>query len=576
MLLGPNCMGLADTAAGFQGVAYLDIPAGRRRPGVAERGHGRGVRGPAAGLGLRVLALRHARQPGRPDGGRGARRLRRARADAGRRPVRGGLRRRARAGRRRRGRHRRRAGRSCCWRPAAARPARARRARTRGRWRRARRRWTRVCRASGVVRAATPRELFELADGAARPPAALAPRGRDQRRRRARRHRRRRAPRRRASRSPRSARAPRPPCARRCPGAPAPTPWTSPSPPSSRTTSRGPCPPCATAARWTRCSPSGSWGTGRRGSRSSRSTRRRRCEAAEALAAAAAARDMPLVACTVYPDAAPAAALRAGGVPVYREIASGVGALCDALAAVAERRPRGCPLLPPPSRRCRRTPGYLASREALAAAGLSFPAARQRRRPRTEAAAAAAELGCPVVLKALGLLHKSDAGGVVVGLEGDAAVAAAARDLLERLRPPGLVVEAQAPVADGVELIIGCVRDARFGPLLMVGVRRRVRGDPPRHAHGAGAGRARGVRAGCSLELQGGAAADAARAGGRGSTWRPPPRRRPPCRGSRPPTPRWPRWRSTRCSCCRAARSRWTHAVSCEAGGQDATTEDRR
>ena len=32
------------------------------------------------------------------------------------------------------------------------------------------------------------------------------------------------------------------------------------------------------------------------------------------------------------------------------------------------------------------------------------------------------------------------------------------------------MVEAQAPVADGVELIIGCVRDVRFGPLLMVGV----------------------------------------------------------------------------------------------------------
>jgi acetate---CoA ligase (ADP-forming) len=28
VLLGPNCMGLADTAAGFQGVAYLDIPGG--------------------------------------------------------------------------------------------------------------------------------------------------------------------------------------------------------------------------------------------------------------------------------------------------------------------------------------------------------------------------------------------------------------------------------------------------------------------------------------------------------------------------------------------------------------------
>jgi acetate---CoA ligase (ADP-forming) len=190
--------------------------------------------------------------------------------------------------------------------------------------------------------------------------------------------------------------------------------------------------------------------------------------AAEALAVAAAASDLPVVACTVYPDAAPAAALRAGGVPVYREIASGVAAL-GALVAVAERPPAGVPLVPAAVEPLPPHPGYMASREALAAAGLSFPAAREVE-DAAGAVAAAAELGGPIVLKALGLLHKSDAGGVVVGLEGDAAVASAARDLLERLRPPGLVVEAQAPVDGGVELIIGCVRDVRFGPLLMVGV----------------------------------------------------------------------------------------------------------
>ena len=114
-------------------------------------------------------------------------------------------------------------------------------------------------------------------------------------------------------------------------------------------------------------------------------TRKAEVRAAEALAAAAVARDMPVVACTVYPDAAPAAALRAGGVPVYREIASGVAAL-DALATVAERPAAGVPLRPPAERPLPPDPGYLASREALAAAGLSFPAARQvegpRRRPR--------------------------------------------------------------------------------------------------------------------------------------------------------------------------------------------------
>ncbi len=190
--------------------------------------------------------------------------------------------------------------------------------------------------------------------------------------------------------------------------------------------------------------------------------------AAQLLADAADSRQMPLVACTVYPQAAPAAVLRGRGVAVYREIASGVAAL-DALARVAERPGTGVPGVPAPASPLSRDPGYLEARDALRAAGLEFPAAREASGAE-QAAAAAAEIGFPVVLKALGLLHKSDAGGVVLGLTDADAVAAAARDMLERLRPPGLVVEAQQPVQDGVELIVGCRRDARFGPLLLVGM----------------------------------------------------------------------------------------------------------
>lgn len=190
-------------------------------------------------------------------------------------------------------------------------------------------------------------------------------------------------------------------------------------------------------------------------------------EAAGALVASAATGETPLVACTVYPDAAPAARLRAGGVPVYREIASGVAAL-GALAAVAERPAEGVPPVPPPAPPLPASPDYLTARDALAAAGLRFPAARAVA-DAGEAVVAAAELGFPVVLKALGLLHKSDAGGVVLGLGDEAAVEEAARELFERLRPPGLVVEAQAP-AGGAELIVGCRRDPRLGPLLVVGM----------------------------------------------------------------------------------------------------------
>ena len=75
----------------------------------------------------------------------------------------------------------------------------------------------------------------------------------------------------------------------------------------------------------------------------------------------------------------------------------------------------------------------------------------------------------PVVVKALGLRHKSDAGGVVLGICDDASLAAAVADMRVRLAPPAIVVEEEAARADGVELIVGCRHDPSFGPLLLVG-----------------------------------------------------------------------------------------------------------
>jgi succinyl-CoA synthetase beta subunit len=155
-------------------------------------------------------------------------------------------------------------------------------------------------------------------------------------------------------------------------------------------------------------------------------------------------------------------------VPAYREIASGVTALC-ALAAVHEASPPGVPVLPAPAARLPAAPDYWQAREALRAAGLDFAAARLARDP-AQAAASARDLGFPVALKALGVLHKSDAGAVALGLEDEAAVAAAAADMQARLGDAGLVVERMAPVASGVEVLVGCRRDPRFGPILLVGL----------------------------------------------------------------------------------------------------------
>jgi acyl-CoA synthetase (NDP forming) len=86
-----------------------------------------------------------------------------------------------------------------------------------------------------------------------------------------------------------------------------------------------------------------------------------------------------------------------------------------------------------------------------------------------EAVAVATRLGYPVVAKVGGrsFVHKSDVGGVRLGLSDEAAVRAAARDLL-RLDPDGRVlIQAQRA---GEEVIIGGLRDPQAGPVVMVGL----------------------------------------------------------------------------------------------------------
>jgi acetate---CoA ligase (ADP-forming) len=84
------------------------------------------------------------------------------------------------------------------------------------------------------------------------------------------------------------------------------------------------------------------------------------------------------------------------------------------------------------------------------------------------ALAAAAEIGYPVVLKTgqPGIAHKSDAGGVVLGIRDPAALAAAYADLAGRLGPQVLVCETAGP---GTELALGITRDPDLGPLVVIG-----------------------------------------------------------------------------------------------------------
>ena len=110
--------------------------------------------------------------------------------------------------------------------------------------------------------------------------------------------------------------------------------------------------------------------------------------------------------------------------------------------------------------------------ELLDCYGVRIPAWRRAADP-AAAERAAVELGGRVALKALapGLVHKSDAGGVRVGLRPGAVAREASRmgTRIERagFSPDGFLVQEMA--TKGIELIVGVVQDRHFGPLLACG-----------------------------------------------------------------------------------------------------------
>jgi acyl-CoA synthetase (NDP forming) len=177
--------------------------------------------------------------------------------------------------------------------------------------------------------------------------------------------------------------------------------------------------------------------------------------------------DVPLLAST--PQACAAVDdLRRRGLPVYRDVESAVGVLAR-LVEASERPGTGLLPLPSPAEPVV-TEGYWEARRVLAAAGLPLVPARPVL-TEEEALETAAVLGYPVALKAAALLHKSDAGGVALDLRDAAALSEAVTRFRERFgSETAFALERMAPLAQGVELIVGCRWDARFGPLLLVGM----------------------------------------------------------------------------------------------------------
>ena len=115
----------------------------------------------------------------------------------------------------------------------------------------------------------------------------------------------------------------------------------------------------------------------------------------------------------------------------------------------------------------------LAGKQLLAGFGVKVP--RSVTVPNAGAAAAAAGLTPPLAVKVMSpdILHKSDAGGVKIGLQsahevGQAINAMAILPAIKAARIDGYLIEEMAPA--GQEIVVGSVRDPDFGPMVMVGL----------------------------------------------------------------------------------------------------------
>jgi acyl-CoA synthetase (NDP forming) len=116
------------------------------------------------------------------------------------------------------------------------------------------------------------------------------------------------------------------------------------------------------------------------------------------------------------------------------------------------------------------------SKELLKKAGIPVVEAKLAR-SKKEAVSISKELGFPVVLKISSpdVVHKSDSGGVRLGLANAAQAGKAYSEIISSVKKTypeaqieGVSVQPMAP--PGVEVIVGMSKDPQFGPVLMFGL----------------------------------------------------------------------------------------------------------
>jgi len=116
------------------------------------------------------------------------------------------------------------------------------------------------------------------------------------------------------------------------------------------------------------------------------------------------------------------------------------------------------------------------SKQLIKEAGIPVVGAKLAQ-TKTEAISLSKKMGFPVVLKIVSpdVIHKSDSGGVELGLASVAQVGKAYSKILSAIKkhyPKAKIqgVSVQKMARPGVEVIIGMTKDAQFGPVLMFGL----------------------------------------------------------------------------------------------------------
>jgi hypothetical protein len=161
------------------------------------------------------------------------------------------------------------------------------------------------------------------------------------------------------------------------------------------------------------------------------------------------------------------------GVPFIQGLPETVRAL-HSLARYAAALHKGVATLAAPSGRVENLTG--AAVEALLAAHNLTPPKSALARTAKDTGTEAARVGFPIALKIVSpqASHKTEIGGVMLGLGDEAAVRAAAEAMAQQLvaRDPQAQIKGflLQEMVDGLEIILGVREDAQFGPFMLVGL----------------------------------------------------------------------------------------------------------